>query len=108
MRVSMSAMGSVMLISGVSLPARLRHPGHFAAECDLAQLVARQSELAEHAARPPGETAAIAQAHGGGVARQLLELGARLGTLLVRSLEVGHCGDQFGALGRELRDGLAA
>src|SRR5512147_2925819 len=108
MRVSMSAMGSVMLILRVSLPARLRHPGHLAAERDLAQLVARQAELPEHAARTAGELAAVAQAHGRGVARQLLQRRARLGTLLVGDLEVIDDGEQLGTPGREFRDGLAA
>src|SRR5690242_4824765 len=77
MRVSMSAMGSLMLISCL-LPARLDHSGNLAAHRDLADLVAREAELAERAARPAGHGAAVAQPHGRGVARKRLELGARL------------------------------
>src|SRR5262245_17799123 len=76
MRISMSATGSLMLID-ISLPARLDHAGHLALEREIAQLVASQSELAVHAARPAGEGAAVADAHRGGVARQLLQLVAR-------------------------------
>src|SRR6185436_13696809 len=77
MRVSMSAMGSLMLISCL-LPARLDHPGDLATHGDLADLVARQAELAERPARAARHGAAVAQAHRRGVARQRLQLGARL------------------------------
>src|SRR5688572_32867036 len=77
MRVSMSAMGSLMLMISL-LPARLDHAGDLAAHRDLADLVAREPELAERSARPPGDGAAVAQAHGGRVARQRLQLGADL------------------------------
>src|ERR1700682_4124704 len=77
MRVSMSAMGSLMLID-VLLPARLDHSRDLATHGDLADLVAPQTELAERAARAPGHGAAVAQPHGRGVARQRLQLGARL------------------------------
>src|SRR5256712_13847969 len=77
MRISMSAIGSLMLID-VSLPSFLPtcldHAWYFAAQRQLAQLVAPQAELAVHAARPAGERAAVAQEHRGGVARQLLQL----------------------------------
>src|SRR6185503_12886329 len=77
MRVSMSAMGSLMLMSWL-LPAGLDHSGDLAAHRDLADLVAREAELAERAARPTGHRAAVAQAHGRSVARQRLQLRARL------------------------------
>src|SRR5215207_2634137 len=77
MRVSMSAMGSLMLICGL-LPARLDHAGDLAAHRDLADLVAREAELAEGAARAAGHGAAVAKAHGGRVARHRLDLGAGL------------------------------
>src|SRR6478736_2559961 len=87
MRVNMSAIGSVMLIAD-SLPARLDHARHLAAQRELSQLVAAQAELAVHAARPARQGAAVAQARGRGVARQLLQLGARGIALLVRGLLV--------------------
>src|SRR5436305_1589231 len=94
MRVSMSAMGSLMLISCL-LPARLDHSGDLAAHGDLADLVARQAELAERAARPAGHGAAVAKAHGRGVAGQRLEFRARLLAGLVGGLRVLHDGDEL-------------
>src|SRR5437763_609893 len=77
MRISMSGIGSLMLID-VSLPSFLPtcldHAWYFAAQRQVAQLVAPQAELAVHATRPAGQRAAVAQAHRGGVARQLLQL----------------------------------
>src|ERR1051325_930318 len=87
MRVSMSAMGSLMLISCL-LPARLDHSGDLAAHRDLADLVAREAELAERAARAARHGAAVAQPHGRGVARQRLQLRARLVAGLVGGLRV--------------------
>src|SRR2546430_12667041 len=98
MRISMSAIGSLMLID-VSLPSFLPtcpdHPWNFAAQRQVAQLVAPQAELAVHAARPAGQRAAVAQAHRGGVPRQHLQLdagrslglvdGARAADLLAQS-----------------------
>src|SRR5215831_13333678 len=85
-RVSMSAMGSVMLMRSILLPARLGQSGNLASQRDLAQLVAREAELAEDAARPAGELAAVAKAHRRGVPRQLLKLLARLLAVLVGAL----------------------
>src|SRR6185436_13590982 len=82
MRVSMSAMGSLMLMISL-LPARLDHAGDLPAHRDLADLVAREAELAEGPAGPPGDGAAVAQPHGRGVAGQRLHLSARLITGLV-------------------------
>src|SRR6185436_19462179 len=77
MRVSMSAMGSLMLMFSL-LPARLDHAGDLAAHSDLADLVAREPELAECAAGAAGDGATVAQPYGRRVARQRLQLGARL------------------------------
>src|SRR3954469_3250970 len=77
MRVNMSAMGSLMLIV-LLLPARLDHAGDLAAHRDLADLVAREAELAERAARAAGHGAAVAQPHGRRVAGHRLDLGAGL------------------------------
>src|ERR1700682_3486408 len=77
MRVSMSAMGSLMLMYRL-LRARLDHSGNLAAHRDLADLVAPEAELAERAPRAPGHRAAVAQAHGRSVPGQRLQLGARL------------------------------
>src|SRR5205085_1993637 len=60
------------------LPARLDDARHLAAHREIAQLVAAEAELAVHAARPSGEGAAVAQSHRRRVARQLLQLRARL------------------------------
>src|SRR5512134_3336692 len=89
MRVSMSAMGSLMLMSSL-LPARLDHAGDLAAHRDLADLVAREAELAESAARAARDRAAVAQPHRGGVARQRLQLRARLVPGLVGGLGVAQ------------------
>src|SRR5688500_7200776 len=111
MRISMSAMGSLMLMR-VSLPsllpARLDDAGHFALERQVAQLVATQAELAVDAARPAGQRAAVAQANRRGVARQLLQ--PRAGLLLG---VVGRAGvvddfEQLRAFRLELLHRLAA
>src|SRR5215472_16192941 len=81
MRVSMSAIGSVMLICD-SLPARLDDARDLAAHRDLAQLVAAEPELSEHAPWTPGQRAAIAQPGRARVARQRLQLAARRGAIL--------------------------
>src|SRR5918992_2002898 len=99
MRTSMSAIGSLMLMRiplPSFLPTRLDHARHLAAQGEIAQLVARQAELAEHAARPAGEGTAVAQAHRRGVARQLLQLVARLLLGLVGSSGVVHDLEQLG------------
>src|SRR5439155_15195880 len=101
MRVSMSAMGSVMLMRGL-LPARLDEARDLSAQRDFAQLVAPEPELAEHSARPAGEPAAVAQPHGRGVPRQLLLLLARLLALFVRAPGVVDDCEQGRASGGEL------
>src|SRR3990172_8853218 len=107
MRVSMSAIGSLMLIR-FSLPTGLDHAGHFAPERELAQLAAREAEFAEYAARPAGERAAVAQAHGRGVARQLLQSQARFVAGLVGGARTAQRLEQRGTPGLELGHGLAA
>src|SRR5262245_46270031 len=87
MRVSMSAIGSVMLMLGL-LPARLDHARDLAVQRDQPQLPARQPELAVNPARAPGQRAAVPQPHRRGVARQLLQLLARRVALLDRQLLV--------------------
>src|SRR3954449_12465662 len=53
MRVSMSAIGSVIVIVGAPpSPACLGHAGHFAGVRKVAQADSTQPELAEHGARP--------------------------------------------------------
>src|SRR5690606_14238485 len=106
----MSAIGSVMLIcysSPLRLPAGLDHARDLATHGDLAQLVARQAELAIHAAGPPGQRATVAQTHWTRVARQLLQLGTRLVSLLVRELGVADDCCELRALRGELLHGLA-
>src|SRR5688572_30177265 len=66
MRVSMSAMGSVIVIgppppglrAGAPSPARLRHTGHLAGVDELPQTDPAQTELPVHRARSPAAAAA--------------------------------------------------
>ena len=52
MRVSMSAMGSVIVMVVAPSPARLGHAGELAGVHQLAQADAAEPELAVHRARP--------------------------------------------------------
>src|SRR2546423_8557305 len=61
MRVSMSAIGSVMVM--VDLPARLHEAGDLARVGQLAQAVAAQPEALVDGARPPAALAAGVAAH---------------------------------------------
>ena len=70
MRVSMSAIGSLMLIQSLLLPASFGHAGDLATHGDFTQLVAAEAELAKDAARTAGQRAAIAQPDRAGIARQ--------------------------------------
>src|SRR3546814_9667018 len=91
MRTSISAMGSVMLISGIPvvesfqhryptrLPTGLAQTGDIATHGCLAQLVAAQAELGVNTTRATGELAAVALTRGAGIARQLLQLGDSVG-----------------------------
>src|SRR5690349_3310824 len=106
MRVSMSEIGSVMLIARSS-PARLDDARHFAAHRQLAQLGPAQAELAVYAARPAGQGAAVAQPGGRGVARQLLQTHARRLLVLVRRPGVVEHLEQRGTLRLEFLDRLA-
>src|SRR6266446_4553436 len=96
MRTSMSAIGSVMLMRKLLLPAGLDHAGYLAPHRDLTQLVATEPELAEHAARSPRDATTVAQAHRRSVARQLLEFRPRLGAILVGALRVVDGREQRG------------
>src|SRR5882762_5756210 len=107
-RVSMSAMGSVMLMREALLPARLDEARNLAAQRDFAQLVAPQPELAKHPARPAGQPATVAQAHGRGVPGQLLLLLARFLALFVGASGVVDDCEQRRASGGELGHRLAA
>src|SRR5947207_1054309 len=108
MRVSMSAIGSCILISASPLPARLDDAGHFALEREVAQLVAPEAELAIDAARQASEGAAVAQAHRRGVARQFLQLAARFFLRFVGGARVIDDLEQRRAPRLELLDRLAA
>src|SRR3989304_625360 len=107
MRVSISAIGSVMLIAD-SLPARLDHARNLAAHRKLAQFDPPQGELAVHAPRASGQRAAVAQPHRRSVARQLLQLGARGVPVLIGGLGVVDHLEQRRAPDFELGDGIAA
>src|SRR5258708_10628395 len=75
-RVRRSAIGSVMLIVRAS-PTRLRKARNLAAIGGLAQLGARQPELAVHAARTSGDRAAVTLPRRARVARLLLQFRLR-------------------------------
>src|ERR1700722_5188713 len=75
-RVKRSAIGSVMLIVRAS-PTRLRQAWNLAAVGGLAQLGARQSELAVHAARTSGDRTAIALPRRTRIARLALQFRLR-------------------------------
>src|SRR5437879_8020477 len=85
MRVNRSAIGSVMLIRRPS-PARLRKAGNLATIGDLANLHARQAELAVHAARAPGNGATVALSRRTRIPRQRLQLRLRGGAVVRGSL----------------------
>src|ERR1700690_3447577 len=108
MRVSISAIGSLMLMLYLPSPAGFGHAGNFPAHGDVAQLVASQAELAVHAARAARQLAAVAYPRGAGIARQLLQLHARRHALVFRLLEIIDDGEQRRAFGREFLHGLAA
>src|SRR3954449_1327250 len=63
MRVSMSATGSVSIVSFFLLPGALRHAGDDALVSELAQADAAEPELLEDGARPPAAVAARVVAH---------------------------------------------
>src|SRR5947209_3121460 len=89
MRVSRSAMGSLMLMESLlALPAGLDHAGDVAGEGELADLVAGQAELAERPARAARDPAAVALAGRVRVAGQLLERQARGCAFLVALLGI--------------------
>src|SRR5687768_11547082 len=62
MRVSISAIGSVMFTAKLSLPARLGHAGDLPLQRELAEANAAHSKLPDEPARPAAETAAVALA----------------------------------------------
>src|SRR5829696_5569733 len=62
-RVSMSAIGSVMLICSAPLPARLGDAGQLAGVGELAHADPAQAELAQHGPRPPAALAARVGPH---------------------------------------------
>src|SRR5579862_6321075 len=101
MRVSRSAMGSVMLMRQSS-PARLREAGDLPTARDLADLHPRQPEFAVHAARAPGDGAAVALPRGAGVARLSLQLSLCRRALLGRRLGAADQLLQLRALRRVL------
>src|SRR6516162_7479589 len=84
MRVSRSAIGSVMLMRRPS-PARLGEARDLAAAGDLADLHAREAELAVHPARAPGDGAAVPLPRGARIARLRLQRRLRGSPLLGRA-----------------------
>src|ERR1700680_3109235 len=85
MRVSRSAIGSVMLMRRPS-PARLGETGDLAAAGDLAGLHPREGEPAVQPPRAPRGRAAIALPRRTGIARHRLQLCLGRHTLLGRAL----------------------
>src|SRR5512142_1974736 len=77
MRVSISAIGSLMLMLCLLSPAGFGHAGDFTAHGDVAQLVSPQAELAVDPARAAGQLAAVTHPRRARVARQPLQLHAR-------------------------------
>src|SRR3954468_23786504 len=65
MRVSMSAIGSVIVIAGLALPSPtgLRHARHLAGVHHLSQADAAQPEVAEHGPGPAAAPAARVSPH---------------------------------------------
>src|SRR5258707_4487192 len=76
LRVSRSAMGSVMLMRRPS-PARLGETGHLTTTGDLADLHPREAEHAVHAARAAANRAALALTRRTRIARLRLQLHPR-------------------------------
>src|SRR5689334_399337 len=76
MRVRRSAIGSVMLIRRAS-PARLGYARNLAAVHDLADLHAREAELAVHATGTTRDRTTLAPTRGARIARLLLQLRLR-------------------------------
>src|SRR3970040_1773496 len=72
MRVSMSAIGSLMLIR-LSLPACLNHTRDGAVQRHIAQLVAPETELAKYTARTARDRATISQPCRRRITRQFLQ-----------------------------------
>src|SRR5688572_17541861 len=62
MRVSMSAIGSVIMMVSSS-PARLAHAGDLALEGELPEADAAESELADEGTRPTAAPATVVAAH---------------------------------------------
>src|SRR5688572_1226062 len=112
MRVSMSEIGSLMLMQFSPayrrLPARLDDARDLAAHGDLAQLVAREAELAKSAARTSRQGTAVPHPDRRRIARQLLQLEPRLIALFLTDFGIVRDREQLGALGRVFRHRLAA
>src|SRR5476649_767211 len=107
MRVSISAIGSLMLMLGLLSPAGFGHAGNLATHGNFAQLVAPQAELAVHAAWAASQLAAVPDPRRGRVPRQLLQLHARRHPLVFGLLEVVDDGEQRFAFNLEFLHGLA-
>src|SRR5262245_2075956 len=107
MRVSMSEIGSVILIAA-SLPAGLTEAGDITAHRRLAELGAREAELAIGAVRAPRQCATIAQPNRVRVARQLLQLLLRLDLGVIGRLRVANELLELGALRGVTLDRLLA
>src|SRR6266404_1856571 len=99
MRVSKSPTGSVIMVYGPPLPARLDDAGQSARRRKFSQRQARKLEFAVHGARTARELAPIADARRRRIARQLGELEPGAEALLRRQLVVDSHGFQLGPLG---------
>src|SRR3979490_1064056 len=88
MRVSKSPTGSVIMVYGPPLPARLHDAGQGARRRELSQSKARKLELAINGPRTARDLAPIANARRRRVARQIGKLEACIEALLWRQLVV--------------------
>src|SRR5471032_4637 len=102
MRVSKSPTGSVIMVYGPPLPARLHDAGQSARRGEFAQREPRKLELAVHGPRTARDRASVANTRRRGVARQLGELEPGAEALLRRQLVVHRHRLQLGALAGEL------
>src|SRR5512139_745319 len=107
-RVSMSAIGSLIAILYLLLPTGLDNTRDLAIEGKLADLVTAQTKFTENATRTTGQLATVAQARGTGIARHGLQFQTGVITLLLGKAYVIDGRIQCGALLCILRDQLAA
>src|SRR5436305_2710404 len=90
------------------LPGRLDHAGDLPVERELAECDTGDAEFADEATRAAAHRTAVADAGGGRIARQLLQLLLRGVELVVAGRRADEDGLQFGTLGGVLGGELDA